>query len=197
MGMSIRLARVLNWSDERIQGTARYAPALLRVVEVAAWGLCLVIGITLTSVAGGLAFSGVLLRETALVYAALATLAVMAGLLTLILRFRHKMFETLASIKDLRSLSEYLLDRLFEAVQEVVVAVGIAAVILGAAAALVSHLAGRGWISPVSVALVGVGKLELVLGGGAALLLRRLFADRLKGTARQAIDWAHTRASNP
>jgi hypothetical protein len=188
------VAGLMNWSDRRIRASTRFAPSLFRLVSVGVIVVCLFIAIPFISLAGGLGFAALVLHQTPLAYGAAAALALMVVLVAIALRFRHKTYETLNAFTDLASLSEFVLEGLFEGLREVVIGIGLAIVILGAAAALVSHLMRHEWITPVSLALVGAGSIELVLGGLAALAVKRLFEVRLKNTARLAIDWARANA---
>ena len=141
--------------------------------------------------AGGLTFTALVLKEMPLAYSAMVALGVMAVLIVLVLRFKKKADATLGSITDLDSLTDFLFEGLFEALQEGVVGLGVVVILLGGAAAAGAHFLGHAWMLPVGLTLVGTGVIELALGSLVAFAFRRLVGERLRVKAKDAIRWAN------
>ena len=186
-----RAANVVRGADRRVQALARFSPSIqrfLRVIVIVASVLILLVFLPL---AGGLTFTALVLKEMPLAYSAMVALGVMAVLIVLVLRFKRKADATLGSITDLDSLTDFLFEGVFEALQEGVVGLGVVVILLGGAAAAGAHFLGHAWMLPVGLTLVGTGVIELALGSLVAFAFRRLVGERLRVKAKDAIRWAN------
>lgn len=190
MSVKESVASGVRGADRRVQALARHSASLRSFVRVAVIMACALIALVFAPVAAGLGVTALLLHGTLLAYGCAAALGVMAALIALVVRFKMKADEIFDSVTDLSSLTDFVFDGVFEELQEGVALIGIALMIVGAAAGAGAHFLGYAWMLPVGVTLAAAGLVELILGSVVAWVFRRLVGERLRTRTKETINWA-------